>query len=57
MQRLAERGCDRRFRFGLRERRHLVLQAFQIARERDADHVGPRRQELAELDISRAELR
>ena len=41
----------------LRERRHLVLQAFEIARERDADHVGPRRQELAELDVGRAEPR
>ena len=39
-----------------RERRHLVLQAFEIAGERDADHVGPRRQELAELHVGRAEL-
>ena len=28
---------------------------FEIARERDADHVRPRRQELAELDIGGAE--
>ena len=56
-QRLAERGCDRGFGLGLRERRHLVLQHFQVARERDADHVGARREELAELDIGRPEPR
>ena len=54
-QRLAERGRDRGFGLGLRERRHPVLQAFEIARERDADDVRPRREELAELHISRAE--
>ena len=36
----------------LRKRRHLVLQAFEVARQRDADHVRPRRQELAELHIA-----
>ena len=46
-----------RLGLGLRERRHLVLQAFEIARERDADHVRPRRQELAELDVGRPEPR
>ena len=54
-QRLAERRRDRRLGFGLRKRRHLVLQAFEIARERNADDIGPRRQELAELDVGRAE--
>ena len=50
-------GCDHhRLGLGLRERRHLVLQRFQIARERHADDVGPRRQELAELDVGRPEL-
>ncbi len=53
-QRLAERRRDRRLGFGLRKRRHLVLQAFEIARERDADDIGPGRQELAELDVARA---
>jgi hypothetical protein len=56
-QRLAERGCHRRFGFGLRERRHLVLQAFEVARHGHADDVGPRGQELAELDVSGAEPR
>ena len=54
-KRLAERGGDGCFRFGLRERRHLVLQALKIARDLLADHVGAGRQELAELDVSRAE--
>ena len=56
-QRLAERGRDRGFRFGLRERRHLVLQRFKIARERGPDDVGPRREELAELHVGRPEPR
>ena len=43
--------------FALRKRRQPVLQAFQIARHRDADHVGPRRQKLSELEIGRAEPR
>ena len=57
LTRLAERGRDRRFGLRLRERRHLVLQAFEIAGEHRADHVRPRRQELAELHIGRAEPR
>ena len=40
---------------GLRERRHPVLQRLEVARELDADHVRPRRQELAELHIGRPE--
>jgi hypothetical protein len=56
-QRLAERGGDLRLGLPLRERRHPVLQAFQIARERRADDVGARRQELTELDVSRPEPR
>ena len=55
-QRLAQRGDDHRLGLGLRERRHLVLQRFQIARQRHADDVGPRRQELPELDVGRPEL-
>ena len=54
--RLAERGGDHGFRLALRKRRHLVLQAFEIARDRLADHVGPGGHELAELDVSRPEL-
>ena len=41
----------------LRERRHLVLQRFQIARERGPDDVGTRREELAELHVGRPEPR
>ena len=54
-QRLAERELDRALGLGLRERRHLVLQGLEVARERDADHVRPRRQELAELHIGGTE--
>jgi len=53
---LAESGHDNSFGLGLRKRRHLVLQRFQVAGERGTDHVGPRRQELAELDVGGAEL-
>ena len=56
-ERLAERRGHRRFRFLLRERWHLVLQPFEIARERGADDVRPGRQELAELHVTRPELR
>ena len=54
-QRPIEGGLDLALGVGLRERRHLVLQAFEVARERSADHVRPRRQELTELHVSRAE--
>ena len=54
-ERLAERGGDRRFGLALRERRHLVLQPFEIFGECRADHVRPRRQKLAEFDVARAE--
>ena len=56
VHRLAERGGDDGFRLALRERRHLVLQAFEIARDLLADHVGAGGHELAELDVSRPEL-
>jgi len=39
----------------LRERRHLVLQRLEVARQPHADHVRPRGQELAELHIAGAE--
>ena len=51
---LAERRGDRRLRLRLWKRRHVVLQLLQIARRRGADHVGPRRQKLAQLHIARA---
>ena len=54
-QRLVQGGCDGALGLGLRERRHLVLQRLEIARQRHADHVRPRRQELAELHIGGAE--
>ena len=38
-------------RLRARERRHPVLQGFEPARDLDADDVGPRRQDLAELDV------
>ncbi len=50
-QRLRDHGLG----LGLRKRRQPVLQAFQIARHRDADDVGPGRQKLSELEIGRSE--
>jgi len=47
MQRPAEGSRDRGFSLRLRKRRHLVLQPLQIVGERCADHIRPRRQELA----------
>src|SRR5712692_2044954 len=49
--RLAETLRDGGFRFRLQKWRHAVLQRFEIARDRDADDIGPRRQELAKLDV------
>ena len=56
-QRPTQRCRDHRLRLALRERRHPVLQRLQIARQRDADDIRPRRQELAELHIGRPEPR
>ena len=52
-----ERGRDRSFRLGLRERRQAVLKAFEVARHDDADDVRTRCQELTELEIGRAHSR
>jgi len=41
----------------LRERRHLVLQAFEVVRDRGADDIRPCREKLAELDVGRAQSR
>ena len=48
---------DHGFGLGLRKRRQPVLQAFQVARHDDADHVGPRGEKLSELEIGRPEPR
>ncbi len=56
-QRHAERSFDRSLGFGLRKRRHLVLQRLKVARERDADHIGARGEKLPKLDVSRPEPR
>jgi hypothetical protein len=56
LERLAQRRRNGGFGIGLRERRHLVLQRLQVARQRKPDHIRPRRQELAELDIGRPKL-
>jgi hypothetical protein len=50
-QRPFQRLRDDGFGFLLCERRQPVLQAFEIARHRDADHVGTGREELPELEI------
>ena len=49
-----QRGRDHGFGLGLRERRQPVLQAFEVARQHDADHVGPGGEKLSELEIGRA---
>src|SRR5262249_44003187 len=50
-----QRRRDRSLGFLLCKRRQTVLEAFQVARHDDADHVRPRRQELAELEIGWAQ--
>ena len=52
-----QRGRDDGLGLGLRKRRQAVLQAFEVARHDHADHVGPRGQELPELEISGSEPR
>ena len=52
-----QRCRDHCLGFALRERRQPVLQAFQVARHRNPDHVGPGRQELSELEIGGPEPR
>ena len=56
IERTIKGGDDDGFRLGLRKRRHAVLQAFEAAGDVGADNVRPRRHELAELDVSRAEF-
>jgi len=52
MERSAKGCLDRGHRLALGKRRHLILQPLKIVGESGADHVGPRRQELAELYIT-----
>ena len=42
-KRFAEGGHNGCLRLALRERRHLVLKTFQVARDRRAHHIRPRR--------------
>ena len=56
-ERALQRLRDGGFRRGLRERRQLVLQRLEIARQRDADDIGPRREKLAELHVARPQPR
>ena len=55
VDRAAERALDGGDRLAARKGRHPVLQLGEVERHVVADDVGPRRQELAELDIGGAE--
>jgi hypothetical protein len=52
--RAVQRRSDDGLGLGLRKRRQPVLKAFEVARHRDADDVGPGREKLSELQIGRA---
>ena len=54
---MPEGGLDHADRLLLWERRNPVLQLLEIEGGIHADDVGPRRQELAELDVGGAEPR
>ncbi len=51
----AERRLDDADRRLAAHRRHAILQALQFERDFRSDDVGPRRKELAHLDVRRAE--
>ena len=55
LDRPVRRRLDRGARLRHREGRHPVLQGREVLGDLHADDIGPRRQELAELDIGRAE--
>ena len=55
VDRRAERGFERGDGGGAVDRRHAVLKLLQLDRDPGADDVGPRGEELAELDVGRAE--
>ncbi len=57
IERLLERLGDHRLGLLLAEGRHLVLQHFEVAGDVRADDVGPRSEELTELDVSGSEPR
>src|SRR5262245_63179822 len=56
-ERFIERRRHGRLRLGLRERRHLVLKAFEVVRDNWADDVRPCREKLPELDVGMAQSR
>ena len=56
LDRLAELLADRPLDIGERERPHVVLKAAQLGDDVRRHDVGPRREQLAELDERRAEL-
>jgi hypothetical protein len=56
-ERFIESRRHRRLRLGLWERCHLVLQAFEVVRDRGADDIRPCCEKLAELDVGRAQSR
>ena len=55
VDRPAERTFDGGDGLGHRKGFHAILQQGEVERDVVADDVGPRRQELAELDVGRAE--
>ena len=55
IDRRAERGFERGDGGGAVDGRHAVLKLLQLGRDPRADDVGPRGEELAELDVGRAE--
>jgi hypothetical protein len=57
LDRAAMRRFDRGLRLSHREWLHPVLQGREVGGDLHADDIGPRRQELAELDIGRPEPR
>ena len=56
LDRLAELLADHALDVGERERAHVVLEAAQLGDDVRRDDVGPRREQLAELDERRPEL-
>ena len=55
IDRRAERGFQRGDSSGAVDRRHAVLELLQFDRDPRSNDVGPRGEELAELDVGRAE--
>src|SRR5207244_9579709 len=55
-ERAREFGLDQGTRLGAWERRQAILQARKVDGDFLAEEIGPRRQELAELDETRSEF-